>query len=111
MSNNNLIDQFKGFLLSQDSPPSKVTVKNYLSDLNCFINWFSLKFGKEFSPSGIDLGVIELFKKELLTTHSASSVERNLSTLRKFFRFAKLEGYISRSPFEQTTNNRSVADP
>ncbi len=99
----NLSAQFKEFLLSQDSPASKVTVKNYTSDVNRFIKWFEKTLGREFDPTDINTSLIESFKNDSFASYSASSVERCLSSLRKFFHFLKLEGQIVHSPFEQQT--------
>ncbi|EKD86222.1 MAG: hypothetical protein ACD_37C00405G0001, partial [uncultured bacterium] len=104
----NLSAQFKEFLLSASKPPSKVTVKNYLSDIKKFIRWFEEKFAKDFDPSEVNLSLIQDFKKESLEKYSGASVDRNLSSLRKFFRFAKLEGLVSHSPFELAVSSQKL---
>src|SRR3972149_1513869 len=38
--------------------------------------------------------------KESLIKYNPKSVDRNLSSLRKFFHFLKLEGLVSHSPFD-----------
>ena len=86
----NLSAQFKEYLLSQSTPASKATVKNYLSDINRFIAWYEAKFNTKFNGTGVTLNQIELFKNESLASRSASSVERNLSSLRKFFTFLNI---------------------
>ncbi|MEK9208441.1 MAG: site-specific integrase, partial [Patescibacteria group bacterium] len=104
--------QFKEFLLSQASPASLSTVKNYASDVNRFIAWFENKFQKTFEPSEVNSSTLNIFKTDYLTKYSASSVERNLSTLRKFFTFLKLDGQISHSPFElEVSSQESEVDP
>ncbi|MEK9176448.1 MAG: site-specific integrase, partial [Patescibacteria group bacterium] len=104
--------QFKEFLLSQASPASLSTVKNYASDVNRFIAWFENKFQKTFEPSEVNSSTLNIFKTDYLTKYSASSVDRNLSTLRKFFTFLKLDGQISHSPFElEVSSQESEVDP
>ncbi len=107
----NLSAQFKEYLISQSNPPSLVTVKNYISDINKFIRWIEAKLGYEFNPSDVNQNLIDKFKEESLSTYSASSVERSLSSLRKFFYFLKLEGKISQTPFEVSTVKTEAPDP
>ena len=83
----NLSAQFKEYLFSQSNPPSKITVKNYLSDINKFIRWIEAKLGYEFNPIDVNQSLIDSFKEESLKNYSASSVDRSLSSLRKFFYF------------------------
>ena len=106
----NLSAQFKAYLLNQKHPASKATVKNYLSDVNRFISWFEAKFARKFSPEEINPEIIEAYKSESLVTRSASSVERSLSSLRKFFTFLSLEGIISHSPLEAKPSENEI-DP
>jgi len=97
----NLTAQFKKSLLSQNIPPSKVTVKNYTSDINKFIRWYESKFNRTFDPSDVSYQLLFTFKKDASKDYAVSSVNRSLSSLRKFFNFLKLEGMISRSPFDE----------
>lgn len=96
--------QFKEYLLTQKSPASKVTVKNYLSDVNRFVNWYEKRFNISFNSSTVDFQTLENFKLDSLSLYSASSVERNLSSLRKFFAFLISRNYISQNPFEASKN-------
>src|SRR3990167_8367648 len=109
----NLSAQFKDFLLSQSNPSSKVTVKNYVSDINKFTHWFENKLSRQFHPAEASQALIESFKQDSLVKYSASSVERSLSSLRKFFHFLKLEGQISHSPFDESEagSHKLEADP
>ena len=117
-----LLEQFKEYLLSQDKKASKITVKNYLSDVNHFIRWYESANGKTFEPSTVTRQTIEAYKQNMINTDdqrisadnlresvgnqciSPRSMERHLSSLRKFFKFLKLEGHISLNPFEQFSN-------
>lgn len=106
----NLSAQFKEYLLAKKDPASKATVKNYLSDLNRFLAWFESKFGRQFTAEQISYETINSFRTELLASHSPASVERNISSLRKFFTFLKLDGKISHSPFEANENCQREKD-
>jgi len=94
-----LLDQFKDFLFSQKDLPAKVTVKNYLSDVNHFTRWYEKEFNESFSPKLITHQTIEQYKKTNSETFSQSSMDRHLSSLRKFFKFLKLEGLTPLDPF------------
>src|SRR5579872_4786661 len=97
-----LIFKFTEYLNSLTKKPSKVTIKNYKSDLLKFINWFEQEFGKEFDPSLVNLHVLQAYKQaKNLEGFSASSLERQTSSLRKFFNYLALEGVIGKSPLEQ----------
>src|SRR4051812_890966 len=107
----NLTAQFKAYLLSAPNA-SSVTVKNYISDINKFLKWFEEKYNKDFDPMDVNSSTLEAFKSDGLKTYSASSIERNLSSLRKFLQYLKLEGKISHSPFEKSVHSLTVeADP
>jgi site-specific recombinase XerD len=112
----NLLEPFKNYLFSQNDKPTKVTVKNYLSDINRFIYWYEATFTKSFTPKDVAKETIEQYKQDSLLDASAlspRSLERHLSSLRKFFTFLKYEGLIVRSPFEQSLigNQKSKIDP
>ncbi|HYM65290.1 MAG TPA: site-specific integrase, partial [Candidatus Sulfotelmatobacter sp.] len=107
-----LTSAFKNYLFSQDKKPSKVTVKNYLSDINHFIRWFESKYSKPFSPQEVNRQTIEGFKLDNTEAFSASSLERHFSSLRKFFYFLKLEGKISSDPFKPLVSEANASlDP
>src|SRR5260221_857543 len=99
------IELFKKYLFSQKNAPSKVTVKNYLADVSQFIRWLEQRLGHSFAATEISPDIIEDFKSDAAKLLSASSLDRHLSSLRKFFTFLKLEGHIAKSPFEQPTRN------
>src|SRR5258708_18716496 len=95
----NFLSEFKNYLLSQKNPSSRLTVKNYLSDIRKFIDWFEKTFRSDFTAEAVTQETIEYFKKSN-STLSPSSLERHVSSLRKFFHFLKLEGHIANTPFE-----------
>src|ERR1035437_5738537 len=108
----NLLNQFKEYLFSQENKPSKVTVKNYLSDINHFVHWFESISGN-FVPKEVTRQTIAAYKVDCAGVFSQSSTDRHFSSLRKFFTFLKMEGLIVRSPFEQleANNQKPEADP
>src|SRR3989344_5923457 len=94
----NLPELFKEFLLNSDSSSSPLTVKNYLADIKQFVRWYENQYKRTFTPNDITYLTIRDYQKG--QSLSASSLNRHLSSLRKFFNFLKLEGYISSDPFE-----------
>ena len=90
---------FRSFLI--DTGVAKATLKNYLSDLRFFLDWYRDAYQNDFAPEKLDEIVIEGF-----TTHNSpqmaySSFRRQLSTLRKFSSYLKENNYIASSPFDK----------
>ncbi len=104
----NLLQQFVDFLAGQKDKPSFLTVKNYKADIGQFINWFEKEFNSLFDPSKITLPILEQYKKTRALPAgrqglSPSSIQRHVSSLRKFFGFLTFERIISQNPLEQKT--------
>ncbi len=95
-----LFDLFKQYLFSQKDVPTKVTVKNYLSDVNHFVHWYENTFVKKFDPKIISGQTLNNYRAACAGIFSPSSLERHLSSLRKFFKFLLAEGKIPLNPFE-----------
>lgn len=110
---NLLLSRFKEYLFSQIQTPSRVTVKNYLSDISHFIHWVEDKKGAEFNPVSITFEVIQAYKNENSQSLSSSSLERHLSSLRKFFKFLKDEDIVKTNIFEeaQAEKTAQIQDP
>ncbi|MCL6096364.1 MAG: site-specific integrase [Patescibacteria group bacterium] len=120
-----LLARFKEYLFSQTDKPSNVTVKNYISDVNHFVRWYESHYQKPFAPQLVTTGTIDTYKSEMISTDdqrisadsnqrlSSRSLERHLSSLRKFFKFLKLDEQISTNPFEMVYSQSSIvsADP
>ena len=97
----NLPDSFRSYLEAQPKAASKLTIKNYVADINQFIRWYASNYNNPFHPSLLTPEVIEIYKAGLLSSGtSLSSVERKLSTLRKFSQFLIETHHISASPFQ-----------
>ena len=108
----NLLQQFVNFLKNQKDKPSFSTLKNYKADIGQFINWFEKEFSSSFDPSKTTLPILEQYKKA--RTLSPKSIQRHVSSLRKFFNFLKLEGIISADLLEKkaaSAQARALEDP
>ncbi len=105
------LPEFRNYLLNQKDPSAKVTVKNYLADVRKFISWFEKTLKITFSPELVTLETVEYFEKSASQNLSASSLDRHVSSLRKFFNFLKLESIVASSPFEASAKQKIEADP
>src|SRR3989344_7639906 len=109
------LGKFKDFLLSMPAQASKTIIKNYTADVSQFIKWFETKYQEDFDPNSINSTALEVFRKDFESKLSESSVQRHLSSLRKFFHFLKIEGLASHDPFEQireqSAENQRESDP
>ena len=96
-----ITDKFKTFLI--DSGVSKLTIKNYISDLNQFANWliaYTTQIGvhannlTEAVPFINDNTANEYKTSLASSTSSKLTINRKLSTLRKFGSFLTIEGVM-----------------
>src|SRR3989344_3806955 len=92
----NLLSLFKDYLSSQNKPSSKSTIKNYAFN---------------FDPKLINADIIENFKRSNADLISASSLDRHISSIRKFFLFLKEQNHIDSIPFEKSTSENKNEDP
>lgn len=94
---NNLEALFKDFLLS-GIKKSKNTIKNYLSDLRHFLGWFQ-KMTKDNNTFFLYESDIEEYKKYLFDSEfPIKTVNRRLSTIRKFCFFCVRRGILRHDP-------------
>jgi site-specific recombinase XerD len=111
---------FKKFLLAENVSP--VTLKNYLSDLRHFLGWMILKikaqnkknfenlFPLEFLNQ-IDESLVEEYKNYLVVNAiPAKTINRRLSTLRKFFSFCISQGWLKENPAKKIQNLKLKID-
>ncbi len=96
-----LLQRFVNFLLDQKPKPSLLTVKNYKADIGQFISWFEKELNSIFDPSKVTLQIFEIYKNT--RGLSEKSIQRHISSLRKFFEFLKLEKMIFQNPLEKLT--------
>jgi site-specific recombinase XerD len=111
---------FKKFLLAENVSP--VTLKNYLSDLRHFLGWMILKIKaqnkKNFeNPSPleflnqIDESLVEEYKNYLVVNAiPTKTINRRLSTLRKFFSFCISQGWLKENPAKKIQNLKLKID-
>lgn len=106
-----LPNQFKLYLESLSL--SRKTIRNYLSDLSHFTAWATLKLrttGYEITQDQnlipyLSCSLIEEYRIFLLTnTIPARTINRRLSTLRRFGRFLQEKGLIITNPAVEIIN-------
>lgn len=104
-----LPELFKNYLLVQKN--SSITAKNYVADLNHFLDWLAKKTGIKHQIVG--RGIFSLFTKETLEEYKAdllqnkiplSTLNRRLSTLRKFGQFGLSQSWLKNNPASKMTN-------
>jgi len=117
----NLEASFKKYLLAGNISP--ITLKNYLSDLRHFLGWLIFKLKVTFRFGGqklkieeanineflnyIDISFVEEYKN-YLTANSIpiKTINRRLSTLRKFFSFCISQGWLKENPAKKIKNEK-----
>jgi site-specific recombinase XerD len=116
----NLEASFKKFLLAENVSP--ITLKNYLSDLRHFLGWMILKIKAQnkknfeaLSPleflNQINESLVEEYKNYLVVNAiPAKTINRRLSTLRKFFSFCISQGWLKENPAKKIQNLKLKID-
>ncbi len=90
------IENFQLYLIQKGS--SRPTVKNYIADIRKFIKF--LETTSSFSPSAITSDSIAAYKTHLSSLQtSPSSIDRYLSSLRKFTSFLSEKKLLAINPF------------
>jgi len=104
-----LPELFKLYLQVQKSSP--ITVKNYVVDVNHFLEWLAQKTGIKYQIVG--KAIFGLFTEETLNEYKAdqltqktplSTLNRRLSALRKFGQFGLQEGWLTENPANKIAN-------
>jgi len=104
---------FKLYLKSQGASPA--TIKNYLSDFNHFWGWLILTLKSSLIPfdrekprtiiNQITSEIITQYKDFLLANKTPiKTVNRRLSTLRKFGQFCLSQAWLKTNPAKKVTN-------
>lgn len=93
---------------------SKVTIKNYISDLTHFLAWMELflrsqnlplfQNESEFLGRYFTQNLVERYKNYLFSNLPLSTVNRRLSTLRTFARFCLRQAWITEDPTKNISN-------
>lgn len=104
---------FKNYLIIKKT--SLVTAKNYLGDVNHFLNWLAKETGVKYQIVG--KAIFGLFTEETLNQYKnyllicktpLSTLNRRLSALRKFGHFGKEQGWLTELPkVENASKERS----
>lgn len=90
------IYEFKRYLTTQRVQPKKVTIKNYVADIRQFIVWFEKFKGISFDPFLLTPETFAHYKTE--SSLSKRTLERHISSMRKFSAFLLEKGYIESNP-------------
>jgi len=111
-----IVNDFKTYLITQKNSPSKITIKNYLSDIRRFILWYEKTYVTIFMPEALSPRVISEYNSSITinyqtTLPSARSSKRYLSSLRKFTLFLEETGKIKENPFVLATEYQKPVDP
>ena len=98
----NLIEEFRRNL-TEVRRSSGHTVRNYMSDIEKFHGFLNKKGyleGEitEKSAKKIDKYMMRDYLGDLHNRNQASSISRKLSSLKSFFKFLNIEGYLDRDP-------------
>ncbi|HSW76782.1 MAG TPA: site-specific integrase, partial [Candidatus Saccharimonadales bacterium] len=104
------LNQFKNSLLSARVPASKITVKNYLADINKFASWYESTYQRPFPPPAFHLDLIQNYLEPIKIT-SPRSAKRYQSSLKKFFTYLVSEGMLPFNPLENIQENELKSDP
>jgi site-specific recombinase XerD len=107
----NLEAPFKEYLLAGNQKP--ISIKNYLSDIRHFFGWLILYFkSKDIRVQSettitqfITTNTISEYKSYLSENHAPhKTINRRLSTLRKFCSFCISQGWIKENPAKKVNN-------
>jgi site-specific recombinase XerD len=92
------IDQFLTRLAHEEAAAK--TVANYRSDLGLFARWFRDSTGEEFSAAAATPTDLRDYRAYLLTTKQSSpaTVNRHLAALKRFFRYALAQQWVTEDP-------------
>jgi len=100
---------FKNYLIIKKISP--VTAKNYLVDVNHFLNWLAEKTGVKYQIVGKAIfglfteETLKEYKKDLLVAKTPlSTLNRRLSALRKFGEFGKKQEWLKENEAERIAN-------
>lgn len=106
LSNTRMIERFTEYLTSERRY-SALTVRNYRRDIELFTQRCRSSDGEPFDPARITAADIREWIVERTGKVSASSVNRELSSLRSFFRFLRREGVVEKDVFRDIHSLKS----
>ncbi len=96
---NRIVEQFIGEL--QKTGKGLNTIKSYRSDVVEFTKWFELRTASDFNPGEVDNQDILDYRRQLIVRQlKPATINRQLKTIRKFYRWAIETGRLNSNPFE-----------
>lgn len=99
----NLELEFKNFLIAGNVSP--LTLKNYLSDIRHFFGWITSQSQENDIIANLTSENISRYKASLIENLlPENTVNRRLSTTRKFCTFCISQGWISENPAKKVIN-------
>jgi len=98
MAKNTCLLRFKRKLIQQDLSP--VTVHGYLDDLGYFLRWLKELYGNSIELKKINSADLRAYRQELVNIkrQKATSVNRRLQSLKRFFNWATQVKLIRKDP-------------
>lgn len=98
---------FRNYLLAENV--SRITLKNYLSDFRYFAGWMSSINVKYSSLEDIlSLKLLDEYKTYLIDSQAPiKTINRRLSTTRKFCSFCVSQGWIKDNPAKKLSNHQN----
>ncbi|MBN2387342.1 MAG: tyrosine-type recombinase/integrase [Anaerolineales bacterium] len=82
----------------RNTPVAPRSVRACLGDLRAFAAWFEAATGENFDPVTILRGDVLDWRAAMAKTHAPATVNRRLSSLRRFYAWATRQGLISLDP-------------
>ena len=100
---------FKNYLYLQNKSP--LTIKNYILDARHFLAWVE-QLTKEDVLSQISVSMVNVYKIRLLDLQfSPRTINRKLSSIRKYINWATVEGFIQNSELEPKLSETLESPP
>jgi integrase/recombinase XerD len=96
-----LLAAFKQYLISEDT--SRNTVSAYLSDVSHFLTWYTQSF-QEDNLDTVTPTDIRDYREHLqgqIPLLAPATMNRRLAALRRFFSWAKANGFAEKQPTER----------
>jgi len=101
-SEREIIERFCRAVVDQGRSP--VTAKNYRSDLRGFVDWAGSRHQKDFSFRDIAKDDLRQYRESILGRFKAATVNRKISALKVFLRWATDTGLVERQEMPQMQN-------
>ncbi|GIW62817.1 MAG: hypothetical protein KatS3mg091_292 [Patescibacteria group bacterium] len=114
----NILGLFKSYLINQnklaDNPIAKSSIRNYISDTKHFLYWALKQAIEHNSTTAQDsISIFKWLNKDLLESYKTdlfakkvpvSTIDRRISSIRRFFQFCIFKNYINDKNIGQITN-------